>query len=283
MKIAISAESTIDVTKEVLSEYDIHVVPFSVLLGEKMGIDGEITPEEIFEYVDKNKTLPKTSAVNEFQYEEHFNKLFSEGYDAIIHFSLSSTLSSAFSNAKAVSEKMKNVFVIDTRTLSTGIALLAVYARKLANENVEPAEIAKKCSDRIGSVQASFVLNTVDYLHHGGRCSAMKKFGVNLLKLKPQIIVKDGKMESVRTYRGKNEIVIKNYCEDTFKDFNNPDLSVAFLTHSSASSEMIEAAKTSLEKRGFKNIYITTAGATITSHCGPKCLGILYINDGLAK
>ena len=280
MKIAISTESTIDVTKEVLEEYDIHVVPFSVLLGEKMGIDGEITPEEIFAYVDENKTLPKTSAVNEFQYEEHFNKLFEQGYDAIIHFSLSSLMSSAFSNAQRVAEKMKNVFVIDSKSLSTGIALLAIYARKLANENLDPAEIANKCNDRVGAVQASFVLNTVDYLYHGGRCSAMKKFGVNLLRLKPEIIVSDGKMESSRTYRGKNEVVIKNYCEDVLSDFNNPDLSVAFLTHSSASPEMIEAAKNALTERGFKKIYVTTAGATITSHCGPKCLGILYINDG---
>lgn len=280
MKIAITAESTIDLTPELLKEFDIRTLPFTVLLGEEMGHDGEITPEKIFDYVDKTGKLPATAAINEFEYEEFFTETLKE-YDAIVHFCLSSELSSAFVHAKAAAESLKNVFIVDTKNLSTAIALLAIYGRKLANEGNSPEEIVAKVNARVPNVQASFVVNTLDYLAKGGRCSTLAAFGANLLKIKPRIVVKDGKMSSDKKYRGKNNIVIDQYCKDTLKDFKNPDLSLAFLTCTSASPDMIEAALENLKVKGFKRIELTTAGATITSHCGPKCLGILYINDGL--
>lgn len=279
MKIAISAESTVDIQKDLLEKFDIKVVPFMVLLGEESYLDGEIPTSQIFDYVEENNKLPKTSAVNEFQFEEHFNSLLKD-YDAIIHFSLSSTMSSAFNNAKNVASKLKNVFVIDSQSLSTGIALLCIYARKLADKGLEAAEIAKKAASRVAHVQASFVLNTVEYLFKGGRCSSLQRFGANLLRLKPQIIVKKGKMVSGKMYRGKNKEVADNYCKDTLKTFNNPDKSVAFVTYSSASPDMLDACRSALAEKGFETIYETTAGATVSSHCGPKCIGILYINDG---
>ena len=280
MKICISAESTIDLPKEILNEYDIKVVPFTVLLGEKSVFDGEMPPEDIFAYVEENKILPKTSAVNEFQFEEHFKKQL-ESYDAVIHFSLSSGISCACDNAKVVAKKMKNVYVIDTKSLSTGIALLAIYGRKLANKGLEPEEIVRRCTARIPSVQASFVINTLQYLHKGGRCSGVAKFAAALFRIKPQIIVEDGMMHPGKKYHGKIVPIVEDYCRDTLDEFNSPDLSIAFVTHTQADDAMREVAYKALKDRGFKKIYDTTAGATISSHCGPKTIGILYINDGL--
>ena len=281
MKICISAESTIDLSKELLSQYQIETIPFTVLLGEDAYADVDITPQMIFDYVDKNKILPRTSAINEFQYKEYFEGLFAKGYDAIIHISLSSEISSSYSHAVKAATKLENVFIIDSRSLSTGIALEAIYARKLANRGLEPEEIVKKVTARIPYTQASFVIQTLEYLHKGGRCSGLLRFGAAILRIKPQIIVSEGKMAPSKKYIGRKSQVVEQYCKDTLEQFANPDLSVAFVTHTLATPEMVSVAIEALKNRGFKTIYETTAGATITSHCGPMTLGILFINDGL--
>ena len=277
MKIAISAESTIDMPKELLAKYDIHTVPFTILLGDVAKLDGEIPTQEIFDYVEITKNLPKTSAVNEEQFKEHFASLLKD-YEAVIHFSLSSEMSSAYSNAVRASENFKNVYVIDSRSLSTGIALQAIYAQKLAKLGLKPEDIVEKSKARIPYVQASFVLKKLNFLHKGGRCSSLALLGANILGIKPQIIVKDGKMSSYHKYRGPMQKVVKDYCEDTLKEFNNPDLDVAFITYSSATEEMIQAAYDALKNTGFKTIYKTKAGGTVSSHCGENTLGILYVN-----
>ncbi len=279
MKIAISAESTIDLTKELLDKYKIHTVAFNVLLGEEERQDGTFDPKEIFEYVQKTKVLPKTSAVNEFTYAEYFSELLNQ-YDAVVHISLSSCISSSCQNAKTAASKLSNVYVIDSKSLSTGIALLAIYASRLAEkENINAAEIAKAVASRVDHVQASFVLERLDYLYKGGRCSALSLFGANLLKIRPQILVKDGKMGAGKKYRGNMDRCIEQYCQDVLEEFNTPDLHTAFLTYTTATEGMLEAARKALKERGFENIYETTAGGTISSHCGEHTLGILYIND----
>ena len=283
MKIAISAESTLDLSKELIKQYDVHVIPFTVLLGEEAYLDGEISSQDIFDYVDKTKVLPRTSAINEFQYREYFKNLFAEGYDAIIHFSLSSEISSSCSQAIEAAKKFDNVYVIDSRSLSTGIALEVIYASKLAKKGVAAREIVEKVNARIPYVQASFVIQTLEYLHKGGRCSGLARFGAAILRIKPQIIVSEGKMAPAKRYFGRKTQVIAAYCRDTLEQFANPDLSVAFVTHTLATPEMVAVAIDALRERGFKTIYETTAGATITSHCGPQTLGILFINDGLKE
>ena len=281
MKIAISAESTLDLSKELLKQYDVHVIPFTVLLGEDAYQDGEIDSQDIFDYVDKTKILPKTCAINEFQYSEYFKGLLKEGYDAVIHFSLSSEISASCSQASNAAKKIDNVYVIDSRSLSTGIALEVIYASKLAKKGLKPEEIIEKVNARIPYVQASFVIQTLEYLHKGGRCSGLLRFGAAILRIKPQIIVSDGKMAPAKKYIGRKSQVIASYCRDTLEQFANPDLSVAFVTHTLATPEMVAIAIDALRKRGFKTIYETRAGATITSHCGPQTLGILFINDGM--
>ena len=279
MKIAISAESTIDLQKEQLEEFGIHTTPFTVLLGDDPKLDGVITPNEIFDYVDKTGVLPRTSAINEMQYEEYFTGLLKE-YDAVIHFALSSGISSACNNAINAAKNLKNVYVVDSLSLSTGIALEAIYASQLAKQGLTPEEIVKKVEERIPYNQTSFVLATVDYLHKGGRCSGLAKLGALLFRIRPQIIMAEGKMSPGKKYMGKQLSCVESYAKDTLDQFNNPDKSLVFVTHSMATPEMVEACKKECEARGFKRIIVTTAGATISSHCGPKCIGILYFNDG---
>ncbi len=279
MKIAISAESTIDLTKELLAEYDIKILPYSIQLGNKFGNDGEITSEEIISYVNQTGVLPKTSAINEYQYNEHFEKLLKD-YDAVVHFTLSSCISATCNNAKNAAKNLQNVYVVDSQSLSTGIALLAIYARELATEGALAKEIAEKCEARVPFVQASFELKRLDYLHKGGRCSSLTLFGANILKIRPQIVLRDGKMIAGKKYRGNYNHVVKTYCEDVLNEFNNPDLKHGFVTYTTADDEVVETAIEYLKERGFENIHVTRAGATITSHCGEDCLGILYINDG---
>ena len=278
MKIAITAESTIDLSKELLDKYDIKIIPFTVILGDKEFKDGEINSADIFSYVTKTKVLPKTSAINEFQYEDFFKEIKKE-YDAIVHFALSSKISSACNNAKLAAENFENVFVVDSLSLSTGIALEAIYARSLANENKTAEEIYNELTAKTGKVQASFVIERLDYLHKGGRCSSLALFGANLLKLRPQIVLIDGKMKAAKKYRGHMEKVLEAYCKDTFVEHPNPDLSIGFITYTSATEEMLEVARKAMRERGFENIYETKAGATITSHCGEHTLGILFMDN----
>ena len=281
MKICISGESTIDLSKELLEKYHIRTIPFGVLLGEDAYQDGEINSQDIFDFVAKTKVLPRTTAINEYQYRDYFENILKEGYDAIIHFSLSSQISTSYSQAVRATRKVDHVYVIDSQSLSTGIALEAIYASKLVDKGLSPEEIVQKVSARIPYVQASFVIQTLEYLHKGGRCSGLAMLGAALLRIKPQIIVSEGKMEPGKKYFGRKSQTVESYCKDTLEQFANPDLSIAFVTHTHATPEMVAVAIEALKNRGFKTIYETTAGATITSHCGPMTLGILFINDGL--
>lgn len=280
MKIAISAETTIDLPQEILDQYDISIIPFHVLLGERDEADGVITPQDIFDYVNKTGLLPKTSAINEFQFSEHFKELLTR-YDAVIHVSLSSEISSACGNAiKAASKFEGKVFIVDSHSLSTGIAHLCILGRNYANEGKEPQEIVDLLNKRKEHLQVSFVVNTTEYLYKGGRCTGLQRLGAIFLRIKPQIVLKDGKMIPGKRYHGRNMAVVRNYVKDTLEEFNTPDLSLVFVTHSHATEDMVQVAVEMLKERGFKNIISTTAGATITSHCGPRTLGILYLNDG---
>lgn len=279
-KIVISAESTIDLPKNILEEFNIYTVPFTVLLGDKARLDGDFDIKEIFDFVFETKKLPKTSAVNEYQYQKHFNKLLKD-YEYVIHFTLSSEMSSAYSNACKVSEGLNGrVFVIDSRSLSTGIALLAIYASKLTKVYDDPEKIVQMVKRRIPYDQASFVLSKLDYLYKGGRCNSLQLIASSLLRIRPQIVVDSGKMVDRKKFLGNYDSCVDKYVNTTLEQFPNPDLEEVFITYTTAKDSTVAKVKEKLIKRGFKNIRITHAGATITSHCGEHCLGILYINDG---
>lgn len=280
MKIAITTESTCDLSAELLEKYDIKTTPFTVILGDTEGKDGvDITPEGIFEYVKQTGVLPKTTALNAFEYEEFFTEVLKD-YDAIIHIALSSGLSSSYSHAVDASNNLKNVYVIDSYSLSTGIGLQTIYARKLTETISDPAEIVKMVEERKKFVQTSFVVERLDYLHKGGRCSGFQLLGANVLKIRPRLVLKDGKMIKDKTYKGAMPFAVKKYAQECLVEFHDIDTSIAFVTYSSATPEMIAQAKQALIDAGVENIYETTAGATITSHCGENTIGILYYNDG---
>lgn len=280
MKIAITCDSVCDLSQELIKQNNISILPISIILGDETFSDGvNINSQKIFDYVAKNKQLPKTSAINEFQYAEFFKEHL-DGVDALIHFTISSDMSSCFNNAKKAASTLKNVYVIDSRNLSTGVGLQVLYACKLRDKGEKPENIVKKVEARKQFVQASFVVERLDYLYKGGRCSALQLLGANLLKIRPSIIVKDGKMDVHKKYRGKMKDVVKDYIKDTLNEFNTYDKSICFITYSSATEDMVEAAKSTLKEfANFENVYITTAGATVTSHCGENTLGILYFNN----
>ena len=284
MKIAITCDSVCDLSQEQLEQYNVRILPLTISLADDSYQDGvDITPQKIFDFVSKTKQLPKTSANNEFQYTEFFEEVLKE-YDGVIHFTIGSDISACYNNAAKAQNNFENVRVIDSKNLSTGIGLLVLYACKLRDEGKSLDEIADKVKARVPHVQASFVVERLDYLHKGGRCSAVALLGANILKIRPSIMVKDGKMGVHKKYRGKMEAVIADYVKDTLTEFKDYDNSICFITYTSATPEMIEAARKAIgENAAFKTIVETTAGATVTSHCGEHTLGILYFNDGLQK
>ena len=173
-----------------------------------------------------------------------------------------------------------HIHVIDSLTLSTGIGLLAIYASELVKKGLDVNEIVEKVSKRVPFVQVSSVISTLDYLRKGGRCSALVKISAQLLRIRPQIVIKGGTINVGKRYIGKQVDCIEKYCDDTLKEFNNPDLSIAVLAYTSATPNMLEVARNKLINRGFKKILECPAGCTVTSHCGPRVVGIYYINDG---
>ena len=279
MKICISTESTVDLSKELIDEYDIKVIPFGILLGEDLKYDGEIDALDIFSFVEENKILPRTSAVNFQEYRKHFEALSKE-YDAVIHIAFGTKMSSSCGNAEQASKKFENVYVVDSASLSTGIGLQCIYARELANAGKTPEEIVEAVKNRRQYVQASFVVNTLEYLYKGGRCSGLSRVLGAVLRIKPQIVLRDGSMIPGKKYMGRQSSCVRKYCEDILEEFPNIDKRHVFITHSHATPEMLDEAREALKACGVKNIHETIAGCTISSHCGPKCLGILFYADG---
>ena len=279
MKIAVSVESTSDLSKELLKQYDVKVIPFEINLGDETFFDGEKTTEELFEYVDKTGILPKTNAINEYTYTEYFEKL-KKDYDAIVHICLSSGITSTVGNAINAAKNVPDTYIVDSKSLSTGIGLLAIYARELADKGIAAAEIADIVSARADKLQTSFVIERLDYLYKGGRASGFQLLGANILKIRPRLVLKEGKMFSDKKYRGDMGMVVAKYCADILAEFGTPDLERVFITYTSATEKMKEAAQKACEEAGFKNIYHALAGGTIASHCGANTLGIIYFNDG---
>ena len=277
MKIVISAESTIDLPKELLEKYNIKTTPFTINLGDELIEDHFGVSKEIFEFVDKSKKLPKTSAVSPDQFKTHFENL-KKDYDAIVHVSLSSLISSAYNNACMVAKEMENVYVVDSKSLSTGIALLAIKGKDLIDEGKDAKEIFETLQALTPKVEASFVLERLNYLYKGGRCSALALLGANILKIKPQIILSVGRMIVGKKYMGNMTKVVDKYIDDLLDNNPNPILEHVFITHSSPMPEAEKILTEKLENRGFKYIHNTLAGGTISSHCGPNCIGVLFLN-----
>ncbi|MEG1499927.1 MAG: DegV family protein [Clostridia bacterium] len=279
MKILMTAESTCDLTKAQIEENKIKIMPLIINLGEDSFIDSvNIQSNDIFNYVSKTGILPKTAARGIYEYQEFFVDAL-KSCDAIIHISLSSEMSSSYNNALAASKNYKNVFVVDSRSLSTGYGLLVLSGIDMINAGMPAKEIYEKLTELTKKIHASFIINNLKYLYKGGRCSAIALLGSNILKIKPCIEIKEGSMGVGKKYIGKlNDVLIK-YVKDLLKAHQDINKKHCFITYSSSEEIEIHKIREILLDHGFENVYESTAGCTIASHCGPQTLGVLFINN----
>lgn len=279
MNVKIISDSTCDLSPELLEKYDITVIPLTVNMGEESGRDGiDITPDNIYEYVSKTGKLPTTSAVNVADYSEVFKYWHDKGC-SVVHFTISSQFSCTYQNACIAAKAFNNVFVVDSQNLSTGQGLLVLHAAEMAKNGHDAKEILEQCSKLSKKVEASFVIDSLNYLYKGGRCSALSALGANILRLKPCIEVVNGKMDVGKKYRGKFEKVIVDYVTEKLSGRNDIDKRRIFITHTQCSSQVIKSVEKKVKEicPDFEEFLETTAGCTITAHCGPNTLGILFI------
>lgn len=281
MKIKITADSTCDLSTGLVEKYNVGIMALSVILGEKVCRDGiDITPQDIFNYVAQSGSLPKTSAPSSEEYAQFF-KTQLQGYDALIHYNISSKASSSHENAVYAAKEFKGkVYVVDSLALSAGQGLLVLKACDLASAGKKPEEIVKITESLRPRVNTSFVPDVLDYLHKGGRCSLASLIGAKVLKLHPLIDMKDGRLYAKKKYMGGLERCLKNYVGDLAEEYRSYDKTRCFITHSSCESGVVEKVRAQVKRLfGFDEILETTAGSVVTTHCGKNTLGVLFIYD----
>ena len=278
MKIKITSDSTCDLSPAICQKHDISIIPLTVIKnGESFKDNETITPAEIFAHVAAGGSLCSTSAGNIGDYVDLFASLSGE-YDGILHISLGSGFSSSYQNACMAAEDYPNVKVVDSQNLSTGQGLVVLYACQLA-ENCESLEALQADVQAYTSrVEASFLLDRLDYMVNGGRCSAAAALGANLLNLKPCIEVKNGKMGVVKKYRGNYAKCLANYVKDRLDGRDDLTRELLFVTYTTIEGKCREAVMNAVEQYGhFDDMIECTAGCTISCHCGPETLGVLFV------
>ena len=278
MKIKITSDSTCDLSKELLEKHQISLFPLTVIKNDEAFSDGiTITTDEIFAHVAAGGDLCTTTAGSMGEYLELFGK-YAADYDAVVHISLSSELSSSYQNACLAADDFSNVAVIDSKNLSTGQGLVVLKACELAETVSSLEEIKQLLNEFTPKVEASFLLDQLGYMVKGGRCSAVAALGANLLGLKPCIEVKNGKMGVVKKYRGSYAKCLGAYVKDRLANRDDLDRKYLFITRTPVSDDCLEAVEVSVkETADFENIYWTMAGCTISCHCGPGTLGVLFM------
>ena len=279
--VKIISDSTSDLSKDFIEKYDISILPLHVLFGSEEHEDGvDVTPDEIYRWSDANKTTPKTSAPSLERAMEILKPYVDEGIE-VVAFSIASGMSTTGNVIRLAAEALEAealVTVIDSANLSTGIGLLMIEAAVMAQEGKSAGEIAAYIETLKPLVRASFVVDTLTYLHRGGRCSGLAAMAGGVLKLHPRIAVKDGKMEPGKKYRGKIDKVIMDYVKDMEDDLKNAKKDRVFITHSGCDKNIVDKVRAYLESLDvFDEVLETRAGSVISSHCGPGTLGVLFI------
>ncbi|WP_462398191.1 DegV family protein [Hungatella hathewayi] len=277
-RIGISADSSCDLSAELAEQYGIAVIPQAIIMDGKTYRDGiELKPADIFRHVSEGGEICSTTAINTAEYCGVFSELRKE-CGALIHFTIGSGLSSCYQNAVLAANEVPGVTVVDSMNLTTGIGYLAVAAAKMAAAGMDLEEITAKLEELKAHMDVSFVIDKLDYLKKGGRCSAVTAFGANLLNIKPSICMKNGTLAVEKKYRGAFRQCVRRYIEerlDAVKDRCVPD--IIFLTHAACSEAVLEEAADLIRSRGiFSEILVTEAGCTVSSHCGPNTLGIIF-------
>ncbi|MBQ7330195.1 MAG: DegV family protein [Oscillospiraceae bacterium] len=278
MNIKILSDSTCDLSPQQLAQYNIDLARLTVVKNDEQFVDGEtITPADIFAHVAAGGGLCSTSAYSVGQYQELFAK-YADKYDGVIHINISAHFSSCHQNACIAAEDFPNVRVIDSMNLSTGQGHVVLEACRLAQTCNDLDEIADKLRAFAPRVEASFLLDQLQYMVKGGRCSSAAALGANLLNLKPCIEVRDGKMSVVKKYRGSYAKCLANYVKDRLADREDIVRNELFLTYTTVTDECLAAVKNAINEYGhFETVYETTAGCTVSCHCGPATLGVLFV------
>lgn len=276
----ITADSTCDLPKELMERFNIRTIPLTIQLGEETFYDGEgFSPEAMYRRYREDGTLPKTAAAAYQQFIDFFSQFTSAGYQ-VVHLDISSELSCSFSNACLAAQDLGDVFPVDSRMLSSGLALLAIEGAECRDKGMGAQEIAEHLSQLSSKVDTSFVLDTLEFMWKGGRCSAVASLGANLLKLKPALEMKDGKLGVYKKYRGSIETVYRQYVKERLagKKIRPGHL---FITNSGEIDPEVIRQLSELVRElvPVEEIHYATAGCTISSHCGPKTLGVLFINE----
>ncbi len=279
--IKILSDSTCDLSKELVERYDLGIIPLYVRLGDKEYLDGvNITPEELYKWSDEHGETPKTAAPS---IEDISKYLDPKSGDEYIVFTISSSMSASFNNVRLAAEDLEmsdRVYVIDSANLSTGIGLQVLYAAELAKAGKSAKEIVQEIENTKSKVRASFVVDTLVYLHRGGRCSGLAALLGTALKLHPRIAVADGAMHPEKKYRGSSKRFVLDYVKDMEADLKNARPERVFITHSGCDREIVESVRDYLSSLGiFNEILETRAGGVVSSHCGPGTLGVLFIDE----
>lgn len=281
-RVILSADSTCDLTDDLIKRYNVNIQPLHINLDDQYYRDGvDISPDDIYATYQAKGILPKTSAPNPIEYIDHFKQWTDQGY-AVVHISLGSGISSSHQNSLLAAEELSDVYVIDSGNLSTGMGLLVIEAAERVERGMEAAQVYREINQLKDKVRASFVIDKLTYLYEGGRCSALANISANLLNIKPSIKVdnESGQMTVGKKYRGSLLRVLKHYTDDQLQNEKTINKKRIFITHSGTAEKNIDSVKEMIEQNyDFAEILITRAGCTISSHCGPNTLGVLFMEN----
>jgi len=278
MRIRMTADSTCDLPLEIQRDYQVSTVPLSVIINGEVFHDGvDVTPRDIFRAAEAGKSV-RTAAVNTYEYREFFTEQL-KGCDQLVHVCLGSGFSTSYSDAAEASRDMDNVFVVDSRNLSTGSGLLVLEGLRMIREGTEDGgAIAETLREKAGLVCSSFVVRTIDYLRRGGRCTGLEALGAKMLHVRPSIVVTDGKMHPGEKYRGRYEHYLKHYIRDLLENDSGIDFSRVFVVHSPSEEGLVRFAIDTVKSYGlFREVTEAMAGCTVCAHCGPDTLGLMYM------
>ena len=281
--VKIISDSTCDLSQELIEKYDVDILPLHVILGDQDFEDGRtITPDDIYRWSDENRQTPKTAAVSVEEAEKGFAKYVEEGAE-VVCFAISESMSSTANAMRLAAQRLEaedKVTVIDSANLSTGAGLLVIEAARMARVGMNARQIVEIIEKLKPRVRASFVVDTLTFLHRGGRCSGAAALVGSTLKLHPRIAVENGKMAPGKKYRGRMSRAIMDYVQDIEADLKAAKPDRVFITHSGCAQADIDAVRVYLESLNhFEEILITRAGGVISSHCGPGTLGVLFISE----
>ena len=279
-KIILSADRTCDIGDALQEKYSVNLISYSITLNDKKYMDSvDVFPDDLYEAFRKDGTLPKTSAINPQEYIEYFKKFTDEGYE-VIHITLSSAITSSYQSCVLAAAELPGVYVIDSRNVSSAIALLVAEAGERIAKGMPARQIVEEVSALRAKSHCSFVLETLEFMKAGGRCSGVAALAAGMLGLKVCIEVDNetGELHAAKKYRGNMDRVLAQYVSEQLGKYPNIDPERMYITHSGVPEERLAAIKKQVEDTGiFKEIYISRASCTISTHCGPGTLGVLFM------